>query len=216
LRWSASVDSMQAAAAVAADSLQADTLPAAGALFSLVVTAEPESVQVILDDSLRGFAPCSLSGVTPGGHLLTLKKRGCYLKRAEFVADSALPHELAFVLLRPSFLRVTSDPAGARLFIDGKEEGATPYENGRVRPGDRLLRVEMKDREPGERLLRVKSGGSDTVHFPLGYTSAYRDSVKAAQRAAEKLRKDRFVFTVVSALFCLCGVLLVIIEANSD
>ncbi|MBN2188505.1 MAG: PEGA domain-containing protein [Chitinispirillaceae bacterium] len=209
-------DSVPAAALPAPDSLKADTSSPASALFSFVVAAEPESVQVLLDDSLRGFAPCSLSGVAPGGHVLTLKKRGYYLKKAEIVVDSALPRDLSFVLLKPALLRVTSDPAGARLYLDGKEEGATPYENDKVRPGDHMLRVEMRNRTPGERTLTVKSGGSDTVHFTLDYTSAYRDSVETANRAAEKLRKDRFVFTAVSALFCLCGIVLIIIEANSN
>jgi hypothetical protein len=209
-------DSVPATALRASDSLKADTLPPAPALFSFRVTVEPESVQVLLDDSLKGFAPCSLSGVAPGGHVLTLKKRGYYLKKAEIAVDSASPQELSFVLLKPSFLRVTSDPADAVLFIDGKKEGVTPFENDKVKPGDHLLRVESRDRLPGERTLVVKSGGSDTVHFALDYTKAYYDSVEKARRDAEKLHKDRFIFTAVSAFFCLCGIMLIIIEANSQ
>jgi hypothetical protein len=209
-------DSMPAAALPAPDSLKADMSSPAPALFSFVVAAEPESVQVLLDDSLKGFAPCSLSGVTPGGHVLTLKKRGCYLKKAEIVVDSASPRELSFVLLKPSFLRVTSSPAGAALSIDGKKEGVTPYENDKVKPGDYSLRVERRDYTPLERSLTVTSGGCDTVHFALEHSKAYTDSVETARRNAEKLRKDRFVFTAVSALFSLCGILLIIIEANSQ
>jgi hypothetical protein len=209
-------DFVPAAAPLAPDSLKADTSSPAPARFSFRVVAEPESVQVLLDDSLKGFAPCSLSGVAPGGHVLTLKKRGYYLKKAEIVVDSASPQELSFVLLKPSFLRVTSDPAGAVLFIDGKKEGVTPYENDKVKPGDHMLKVEIRDHTPGERAMAVKSGGCDTVHFALVHTRAYTDSVETALRAAEKLRKDRFIFTAVSALFSLCGIVLIIIEANSN
>jgi hypothetical protein len=209
-------DSVPAAALSAPDSLKADTSSPTPALFSFVVAAEPESVQVLLDDSLRGFAPCSLSGVTPGAHVLTLKKRGYYLKKAEIVVDSASPQALSFVLLKPAFLRVTSGPAGAAVSIDGKKEGVTPYENDKVKPGDHSLRVELRDYTPFERSLTVKSGGCDTVHGALEHSRAYTDSVETARRDAEKLRKDRYVFTAVSALFSLCGILLVIIEANSQ
>jgi len=185
-------------------------------LFSFRVVTEPESASVLLDDSAKGLSPCSISGVTPGGHVLTIRKSGCYLKKAEITVDSASPPELSFVLLKPAFLRVTSNPPGAAVSIDGKKEGTAPYENDKVKPGDHSLKVELKQHAAAERSLTVKNGGRDTVHFTLEHTQVYKDSVETARRAAEKLQKDRFTFTIVSAIFCLCALLLVVIEANNQ
>jgi hypothetical protein len=198
------------------DSLTADTALMAAMLFTLKIVTEPESVSVLLDDSLKGFSPCTLSGVAPGGHVLTLKKSGYYLKKAEITVDSATPRDLSFVLLKPAFLRVTSNPTGALLSIDGTNEGTTPYENDKVKPGDHTIKVERRQFTAAERAIAVKNGGRDTVHFSLEHTQVYRDSVVTALRTAEKLRKDRFTFTIVSALFSLCAILLIVIEANNN
>jgi hypothetical protein len=200
----------------AQDSSKADAAFKTAQLFSLKIVTEPESVSVLLDDTVKGFSPCTLSGVMPGGHVVTLKKSGYYLKKAEISVDSATPPELSFVLLKPAFLRVTSDPAGAKLFIDEKNEGTTPYENDKVKPGDHSIKVELKQFASAERSIAVKSGGRDTVYFSLEHTQVYRDSVETVLRTAEKLRKDRFTFTVVSAIFCLAAILLITIEANSN
>ena len=185
-------------------------------LFSFRVVTEPESASVLLDDSAKGFSPCTLSRVAPGSHVLTIRKSGCYLKKAEITVDSASPPELSFVLLKPAFLRVTSNPPGAALSIDGTKEGTTPYENDKVKPGGHSVRVELKQYAAAERSLTLNNGGRDTVHFALEHTRAYNDSVETARRASEKLQKDRFTFSIVSAIFCLCALLLVVIEANNQ
>jgi hypothetical protein len=185
-------------------------------LFSFRVVTEPESASVLLDDSLKGVSPCSLSAVAPGNHALTLKKTGYYLKKAEITVDSASPPMLSFVLLKPAFLSVISDPSGAVLSIDGKNEGITPYVNDKVKPGDHTLKVEFKQYLATEQTVSIVNGGCDTIRFTLEHTAAYKDSVQAAQQAKKKLRKDRFTFSVVSAIFCVCAILLVVVEANNQ
>jgi hypothetical protein len=198
------------------DSLKAAADSLARKLFSFRVVTDPESASVFLDDSLKGVSPCSLSTVAPGNHILTLKKAGHYLKKAEITVDSASPPIVSFVLLKPAFLSVICDPAGAVLSIDGKNEGITPYENDKVKPGDHTLKVELKQYATAEKAVSIKNGGRDTVRFTLEHTAAYMDSVQAARQTMEKLHKDRFVFTVVSAIFCFCAILLVVVEANNQ
>lgn len=198
----------------AADSLRRDSLM--HKTFTFKVVTEPESVAVLLDDSIKGMSPCSLSGVTPGNHVLTLKKIGYYLKKAEISVDSASSPELSFVLLKPAFLSVISDPAGAAVSLDGKNEGITPCGIEKVKPGDHSVRVELRQYTVMEQTVSLKNGGCDTVRLTLEHTAAYRDSVSAALQAAEKLHKERFTFSIVSAVFCLCAILLVVVEANSQ
>jgi hypothetical protein len=183
---------------------------------SFKVVTDPDSAAVFLDDSLKGWSPCLISGAAHGSHILTLKKKGYYLKKAEIAVDSTLAQELSFVLLKPAFLRIISDPAGAMLALDGKGEGVTPYENNKVKPGDHVVKVTLTQYVPVEQTVSVKSGGSDTLRFALEHTAAYKDSVAAVQQTAEKLKKERSMFSIVSALFCLCGVILVVIEASNQ
>lgn len=197
-----------------ADSLRVDSLMQK--LYSLKIVTDPESVAVLLDDSLKGASPCTLSGVAKGNHVLTLKKMGYYLKKAEITVDSASSQALSFVLLRPAFLTVISDPAGAALSVDGKNEGLTPYANDKVKPGDHNLKVEHRQYATIEQTVSVKSGGCDTVRFTLEHSAAFKDSVSAALQAAEKLHKERFNFSIVSAIFCLCAIILVVVEANNQ
>ncbi len=196
----------------AADSLRRDSL--LHMLFSFKVITDPDSAAVLLDDSARGASPCILSSVASGPHVLLLKKKGYYLKRAEISIDSASPREFSFVLLKPSFLHIVSDPSGATLSIDGKREGITPYENDKVKPGDHVLMLEMKKYVTVEKSISVKSGGNDTLRLTFEHTAAYKDSVAAAQQSAEKLRKEKSIFAVVSAVFCLCAIVLILFEAN--
>jgi hypothetical protein len=184
-------------------------------IITLNVVTVPESAAVYLDDSLRGASPCTITGLLPGPHLLTLKKKGFYLKKAEITLDTAPVQELSFTLLQPAFLRVESTPAGAAVSIDGKKEGVSPYENDKMKPGDHAVKVELRDHVPFEKTIAVESNGRDTLRLTLDHTQAYKDSVAAAALVAEKSRRERFVFALVSALFSVCAVALVVFEASS-
>jgi hypothetical protein len=182
----------------------------------LKVTTDPTGASVYLDDSLKGESPCTVTGIVPGGHVLTLKKKGCYLKKAEISADSTLPQELAFTLLQPGFLKVITTPSGADVELDGKREGATPYENERVKPGDHTVRLSLNQYTPVERTLKTGSATHDTLQIKLehtaAYLTAYNDSVAVAQKAADKVRRDKNSLEIVSGIFGICAVVLVVIE----
>ena len=209
---------MQPAAAADSAAAKADS-SATAVLVSNIVTLKvvtvPESASVYLDDSLRGASPCSIEGLLPGPHVLTLKKKGYYLKRAEIAMDTTPVQELSFTLLQPAFLRIESTPDGAGVSIDAKKEGATPYENDKVKPGDHQIKVALKDYVPFEKTIAVASNSRDTLRLTLDHTQAYKDSVAAAAQVAEKARRERFIFAVVSALFSVCAIALVVFEASS-
>jgi hypothetical protein len=217
-RQKAAADSAAAQATADSAALKTDS-SAAQVMVSNIVTLKvvtvPESASVYLGDSLRGTSPCSIAGLLPGPYVLTLKKKGFYLKKAEITVDTTAVQELSFTLLQPAFLRVESTPSGADVLIDGKKEGVSPYENDKVKPGDHALKIELRDYVPFEKTLTAASSGRDTVRLTLERTLAYKDSVAAAQKAEEKARRERFVFTLVSALFSVAAIALVVFEASS-
>jgi hypothetical protein len=183
---------------------------------SLTVTTDPAGALVFLDDSLKGESPCTINGILPGGHILTMKKKGYYLKKAEIAADSTLPQELAFALLQPGLLKVLSNPSGAEVFIDGKKDGSTPYENDKMKPGDHAVRITLKQFVSLDRTIKTGSGTHDTLQVVLLHTAAYSDSVAAASRAAEKARKNHDALGIVSGIFVLCALILVVVEVANQ
>lgn len=198
----------------AADSAKTDTVSLEG--FSFMVTSDPAGALVSLDDSLRGESPCRVTGVPAGKHVLTIKKKGFYLKRAEIVVDSALGKELSFSLLRPGFLRIESDPAGASLSIDGKIEGITPYQNDKVKPGEHIVKLELKHYAPLERTITMENGGRDTVRCTLDHSAVYNDSVTASRRKEMRSGRERVASGIASALFCLGAAIMILVGTFDD
>ena len=194
----------------------ADAGSGAPRLFDLVVGTEPDSAQVSLDDSIRGMTPCTLSGIPAGKHTLILGKTGFYIKKAEVTFDSVSPKNLFFTLLKPAALWIISEPAGALLSIDGKNEGVTPYANDKIKPGDHAITAKLKAYLPIERTVSVQNAARDTVHLIFERSAAYRDSIAASAKVAEKAGKERRAIEIVSAVFCLAAIVLIMIETGGN
>jgi hypothetical protein len=183
---------------------------------TLDVITDPSGAHVFLDDSLKGESPTTITGIANGPHVLTIKKKGYYLKKAEITADSTLPHELAYTLLQPGTLKILSNPAGADVMLDGKKEGITPYENDKVKPGDHIVNLTLQQYAPYEKSVKTGSGTHDTLQINLDHTVAFKDSVAAATRRADKARKDRNTLGLVSGIFGLFVLVLVFFEIASQ
>jgi hypothetical protein len=183
---------------------------------TLDVITDPPGAHVFLDDSLKGESPCTITGIASGAHILTIKKKGFYLKKAEITADSTLPRELAYALLQPGTLKILSNPAGADVMLDGKKEGITPYENDKVKPGDHIVNLTLQQYTPYEKSIKTGSGTHDTLQINLDHTVAFKDSVAAAIRSADKVRKDRNTLGLVSGIFGLFVLVLVFFEIASQ
>jgi hypothetical protein len=181
-------------------------------LYTLKVTTLPESAQVYLDDSLKGVSPCSLTNVLPGPHDLTLKKVGCYLKKAKINVDSTAPLEYSFTLLQPAFVRIESEPSGAEVSIDGRKSGVTPWENDKVKPGDYTVKIDLATYRTVEKKLTIASAARDTLRTVLVHTEKYQDSLSAAQLAEAKAKKEHFNGMLASGLFLVGAVVVVVLE----
>ncbi|MDI7267126.1 MAG: PEGA domain-containing protein [Myxococcota bacterium] len=68
---------------------------------------------------------------------------------------------------RTGVLEVRSDPQGAAVFVDGERTGTTPATLGDVRPGTRLVRVELSDSRAWEDRVEVPEGAICRVDVRL-------------------------------------------------
>ncbi len=186
--------------------------PGTSGLYDLVIATQPDSAVVLLDDSIRGQSPCTLNRVTAGNHTLLLRRKGFYVKRVELVVDSASPKSLSFALLKPASLWIISEPTGAFLRIDGKNEGLTPFSDDKIKPGDYAVSAKLKGYLPIERTISEQSAGRDTVRLVFERPAGYQDSVAKAAVVAKKAVKEHEAIVLVSALFCLAAIALIIVE----
>ena len=120
----ADVDAAAAAEASAAEatSQDADAAPAAATdMATLIVTTDPEGVEVWLDDELVGAAPLELADLAPGVRQLSLRRQG--YQRLDLPEQRLAAGEVTRIeqTLAPALgsLAIASEPAGAWIEVDG-------------------------------------------------------------------------------------------------
>jgi serine/threonine protein kinase len=122
------------------------TAPVAPAMGELSITSFPEGAQVQLDSAAIGVTPQNIDSVTAGVHNVTVSKTG-YSTETRSVNVVARNRSSVLVRLTPlkGALSIAGSPAGASVFIDGKN-------TGRLTPADFVL-------EPGQHSLTLRKSG---------------------------------------------------------
>ena len=116
----AETDAEAEASAAEATLQDADAAPAAD-LATLIVTTDPEGVEVWLDDELVGTAPLELAELAPGQRQLSLRRQG--YQRLDLPEQRLAAGEVTRIeqTLAPALgsLAIASEPAGAWIEVDG-------------------------------------------------------------------------------------------------
>jgi len=135
---------------------------------SLEATSEPAGAQVFLDDKAVGSTPLALDRVSPGDHRLRLVLPD-YGEWSQQVAvktgeRTALAAQLSAL---PAQITVTSTPAAATVYLDGKEVGATPLALREVAAGQHALRLAKEGFTDWLKTLQLGPNGSSEVQAAL-------------------------------------------------
>lgn len=136
---------------------------------AIAVESEPIGAQVIIDGKERGRTPF-LAPLEKGHHEVVLKLEG----HREVGTDFTMPadRDLSIRLDLPvgqgtgSRLTLTSTPAGAKVVIDGKEVGISPW-SGDIRPGNHKVSVTAEGFVREERVVQVQPSRDSDVTFAL-------------------------------------------------
>jgi hypothetical protein len=147
---------LEAAEASAGDTDQAGPV-------TLRITSEPPGSEAFLDGNKVGVTPAVLADVPSGRHQLEVRMGG----RQPYTLDVVLvPPECTFHADLPRIeeakasLRVTSDPPGARILLDGQPAGqATPATLDGLAPGRHALRLSLDGYEPFDATVDLAAGG---------------------------------------------------------
>lgn len=157
---------------------------ATGEPTQLVLNSTPSGARVTVDGRDVGVTPVSVGSLRRGAHTVRFTHQGYVTTQRRVRIRSAQPAQSIEVTLaatrstRPATssataaqasgsLTVDSRPAGARVFVDGKQVGTTPLQVGTVQAGDHAVRLERDGYRPWSRSVRVPGGGTSRVSGSL-------------------------------------------------
>lgn len=116
----------------------------------LTITSTPEGASIYFDDVPKRRTPLTLTKTFVGPHKLRLDSSG-YEDWEEYITVSSLQNkEINIELVAKTgdtSVRVSTDPKGAAVYLDGTYMGEGPITLKKVAPGEHLLKVSKKGYE---------------------------------------------------------------------
>lgn len=160
---------------VAGETARAQFALSAPSTGAIAVTSAPETAAIRLDGLATGLVtPDTLRGLAPGEHVVRASLPG-YTSSPESLSVVVVAGGVAaahFALTPPTTgaIAVTSTPAGARVFLDRAETGAsTPATLQDVPPGDHIVAVRLDGyvASPDSLIVSVVAGETAQAGFTL-------------------------------------------------
>jgi hypothetical protein len=141
---------------------------AAPSLGALVVQSNPAGVAVFVDGVERGKTPARVT-LAPGAHILELRGRGVpRVIPLNVTAGAEVSQYLEFAEAPATGqLAIQSDPAGARVLVDGVVRGAAPLTITDLAPGDHQVELQS-DGASARHTVNVQAGGTASLVVPMG------------------------------------------------
>lgn len=137
---------------------------------ALAITTDPPGAEVSVDGTALGKTP--FIGVVPAGdHTVTMVLDGRRIIQAQILMPEERDLDLRFAMVentvdRAPVLAVSSEPAGATVFVDGVElEQKTPY-IGTLEPGTHHVRISHEGYHDYERTIEMPD--SNDIEFTIG------------------------------------------------
>ena len=145
---------------------------AAPAMGSLAVQSNPSGVPVFVDGVEHGKTPARVS-LSPGSHILELRGHGVpRVIPVTVTAGAEVSQYLEFAEAPVTGqLAVQSEPAGAKVVVDGTDRGVAPVTISDLAPGEH--RVELQaDGITARHTVTVQAGGTASLVVPIGAAAA--------------------------------------------
>ena len=131
---------------------------------NLIVNSIPGEAKVFLNGKEKGATPLEIKGLTEGEHLLKLQCAGYYDWEEKVFVNSGQSSQCnANMKIRQGFLQITSKPAGASIYLNGRYTGKTPATLDKVDPGRADLVVKLEGYRPWSESYNIKPNDSITL-----------------------------------------------------
>jgi hypothetical protein len=141
---------------------------------NLTINTRPVSAEVLVDGQRRGMSPVTLS-LAPGAHTIAVRSGNDErVIPLTIVAGADVTHYFEMKAGEPTAalgqMSITTDPAGARVTVDGQPRGLSPITLTNLTAEDHTVTV-ANDVGSVERKVRVTAGGDTSVMFSLAKPS---------------------------------------------
>jgi hypothetical protein len=143
------------------------------ALGSLAVQTNPAGVAVFVDGVARGNTPARLS-LNAGSHIVELRGRGVPRVLPVTITAGAEVSQYLELPETPSVgsLLVQSDPAGARVSVDGADHGRAPVSVADLTPGEHEVVLQADGGTPVKQKVVIQAGVTSSVLAPVTTAAA--------------------------------------------
>jgi hypothetical protein len=140
---------------------------------TLAITTEPSGAQVIVDGEPRGLTPVTLT-LPPGPHRVELVGEG--EPRSIPVTITAGMQVSQYIELtrggaQKGQLQVRTEPAGARVTIDGEPRGTSPTTVSDLAPGEHVIVLEGPNGSLRQ-IVNIEAGATASLVVPLAAPAA--------------------------------------------
>jgi len=135
---------------------------------TLTVNTNPPGAHVFVDGVERGVTPVSVA-LKPGTHALELRGDGTpRLMPITVTAGAQLSQYIELPKTAATFgqLQVRTEPAGARVSVDGLPRGTSPVTVGDLTPGEHAVQLES-DFGAVKQIVTVEAGLTASLMVPL-------------------------------------------------
>ena len=125
----------------------------------LQVNADLDGIEVLIGGVAAGTGPGLIEDIPRGSHIVEFRKYRYFPSRQEIDIEGLGRTQSVDVALDPAWgrLRITSDPAGADVLVDGQPTGVTPLTAEVLETGT-VLTVALRGYKTWERQVSVKAG----------------------------------------------------------
>ena len=147
---------------------------------SVTVTSEPAGSPVLIDGVERGATPLTVA-LSPGAYRIDvgtgtqIRTQGVNVTGG---GDASVHVELRNapppgVVAGTGSLQITTEPAGARVWVDGEQRGVAPLTVSNLKVGDHAVTVRSAAGEPVNRTVTVQEGNVASLIIALNSSSAF-------------------------------------------
>ena len=133
------------------------------------IETDPPGARIIFNNlPVPELSPCTIKDQKVGSHLILIEKAGFDSIETTVEVEKDQTVTRKFTLSRQyARLKVTSDPSGATIYLDGDVIGTTPLERSDLTPGESTIIVSKEGYEPNSQQIRLIASQLKTIHVDL-------------------------------------------------
>lgn len=151
----------------------------------LQVTSRPSNAEVLLNGKVVGRTPFK-DQLQEGEHILQLRRSGYVEAKKNIRIASGKTTSVPVIVLeiKSGSIQISSKPSGAKIMINGKHYGDTPFKLSDLKPGPYSIQLEKEGFDPAVRTVNLppgenldlmlnldsNTGGMDIITQPPGLT----------------------------------------------